>query len=252
MTQRTDTRQQTVFRHQNVTLDFVNPGALKITLAAGTTKWFIPPHWHLLHHGCSGITCLQGRLLLTSATPYGGNGTESCPPGSHIDIRHRDFHNWGSQNPDQELSVELETDDEVLYRNATSAILDADRFPFFSSTPYWVRLLYALMAFSPAAQRFMIDRLLRVQLQMMYFAHDFGIDHGGIHFPFIWWITHPYRLLERPPNWVYDVEWRSIFIISKATQGACYWFGRLFLGMKAEYAEYTPQLQRVEPAVTKS
>lgn len=246
MARRTDTRQQAVFQHQGVTLDFAQPENLKITLAAGTSRWCFPPHWHLLHHGCHGITSAQGRLLLSSATPYGGSGTESSPPGSRIAIRRGDYHSWSSENPAQELIALLESEDEMLYRNAISAILDADRFPFLSTTPFWIRVLYYSLAFSPAAQKAMIDKLLWIQLQMMYYTHDLGIWYGSIHAPFIYWITHPFRPLERPPNWVYDVEWRSIFAISKAIQSPCYWFGTLFLGMKAEYVEYTPHSQDLQ------
>jgi hypothetical protein len=85
----------------------------------------------------------------------------------------------------------------------------------------------------------MNSKLLWIQLQMMYYSHDLGVRYGSIRAPFIYWITHPFRFLERPPNWVYDVEWWSIFAISKAVQRSCYWFGTLLLGMKAEYVEYT-------------
>jgi hypothetical protein len=135
--------------------------------------------------------------------------------------------------------VLLEAEDENLYRNTSSAILDATRFPFLSSTPFWVQPLYSLLAFSPAAQRLMIARLLWIQLQMMYFAHDFRVHHGSVHAPYLWYLTHPYSF-GRPPNWVFDIEWWSIGVISTATQRTCYWLGRLFLGIKAEYLEYTP------------
>jgi hypothetical protein len=179
-------------------------------------------------------------MLIGTATPYGGSGDFSCPPGSSHSIRARDIHVWASRDPDQELVSLLETDDEILYRNTSSATLDAPRFPSLWSTPLWVRMLHSLLAFSPAVQRRMVAKLLWVQLQMMYFAHDFGEHHGSIHAPFVYWITHPWRLLEREPDWVFEVEWWSVFVISKATQRACYWAGRLFLGMKAEYPEYTP------------
>jgi hypothetical protein len=130
----------------------------------------------------------------------------------------------------------LESEDEVLFRNAISAVLDANRFPFLSTT----QVLYSLLAFSPTAQKAMNNKLLWKQLQMMYYSHGLGVRYGSIHAPFIYWITHPFRLLERPPNWVYNVEWWSIFAISKAVQRSCYWFVTLLLGMKAEYVEYTP------------
>jgi hypothetical protein len=85
----------------------------------------------------------------------------------------------------------------------------------------------------------MIAGLLWVQLRVMYFARDFCVYHGSVNAPFFWFITHPYSL-ERPPNWIFDIEYWSIGVISRAVQRACYWLGRLLLGMKAEYPEYTP------------
>ena len=240
MAQRTDTRHQTVFRqpNQGVILEFVEQNKIKFTLAAGS-RWRSPHHWHELHDGCRRISCLQGRMLVTTETPHGGSGSSDGGPGTYEVIRPGDLHIWSSQNPDHELIVLLETEDDILYRNMSSAILDAIRFPFLSSTPFWVQLLYSLLAFSPAAQRLMLARLLWIQLQMMYFAHDFWMHHGSINAPYLWHLTHPYSF-ERPPNWVFDIEWWSIGVISTATQRACYWMGRLFLGMKAEYLEYTP------------
>jgi hypothetical protein len=83
MTQRTDTRRQTVFRHpdQGVTLDFVEQRKIKFMLAAGS-RWRSPYHWHMLHDGCSRITCLQGRMLVTTETPYGGSGSSAGGPGT--------------------------------------------------------------------------------------------------------------------------------------------------------------------------
>ncbi|KAF2427783.1 hypothetical protein EJ08DRAFT_651205 [Tothia fuscella] len=194
------------------------------------------------------MTSVQGRLLLSYETPYGGSGTVSSPPGDPIDIPRGDHHGWWTDTPSQKLIVLLETEDEILYRNAIRAILDADRFPFLSTTPFWVRMLYSSLAFSPAAQKAMKYKILWIQLQMMYYTHDLGVWYGGIDAPFIYWITHPFNILERPPNWTYDVKWWSIFVVSKAVQRLCYWTGRLFLRMKAGYVEYTPHSQYLRVA----
>jgi hypothetical protein len=81
--------------------------------------------------------------------------------------------------------VLLETEDEVLYRNTSSAVLDAELFPILPSTPLWVRLLYSLLAFSPAAQRLMIAKLLWIQLQIIYFTHDLREYHGTFGFLYL-------------------------------------------------------------------
>jgi hypothetical protein len=138
---------------------------------------------------------VQGRLLLSSETPYGGSSTTDSPPNSRIPIRREDHHSWSSNSSDQDLIVLLESEDEVLYRNAISAVLDANRFPFLSTTPFWIRTLFPLLAFSPVAQKAMDNKLLWIQLQMVYYSHDFRVRYGSIHGPFIYWITHPFRFL---------------------------------------------------------
>jgi hypothetical protein len=179
-------------------------------------------------------------MLVSFQTPYlDRSGSYSSGPGGHWIITPGDTHVWKSRVPDQELVVLLETEDEVLYRNTSSAALDAAIFPSLPSTPFWVRLLYSSLAFSPAAQRLMISRLLWIQLQMIYFAHDFRMYHGSVGALYLWLWTHPFGR-ERPPKWVLNIEWWSISVISIATHCVCYWLGRLFLGMKAEYLEYTP------------
>jgi hypothetical protein len=167
------------------------------------------------------------------------SGNFSSGPGGYFIIRPDFLHGWSSREPEQELIALLETEDEILYRDTSSAVFDAALFPSLPSTPFWVRLLYFLLAFSPATQRQMINKLLWIQVQMMYFAHDFRMYHGSFGFLYLWLLTHPFRS-ERPPNWVYTIEWWSVSLRSTAMHSICYWFGRLFLGMKAEYLEYTP------------
>jgi hypothetical protein len=137
MNQRTDARHQTVFHQPNkgVTLEFVEQNKIKFTLAAGS-RWRFPYHRHELHNGCRRISCLHGRMLVTTETPYGGSGSSTGGPGTYDVIRPGDLHIWSSQGPDQELVVLLETEDDILNRNTSSAILDAIRFPFLSSTPF--------------------------------------------------------------------------------------------------------------------
>jgi hypothetical protein len=162
MTQRTDTRHQTVFHlnDESVTLEFVEEKKIKFTLAADS-GWHSPRHWHELYDGCYKIICLKGRLLLSFARFYVGSGNHLGGPGEYR-IKPGDIHDWSSLDSDRELVVLLETDDEILYRNTSSAVLDAARFPFLSSTPFWVRLVYRLLSF--AAQRWMIATMLWIQL----------------------------------------------------------------------------------------
>jgi hypothetical protein len=102
MSQRTDTRRQTIFHHpdQGVSIEFVKPGQIKFTVAAAK-NWISPIHWHVLHDGCCRITCLQGNMRLTALTPYGGSGTYTGGAGSSVDIERGDHHVWHSDKPDR-------------------------------------------------------------------------------------------------------------------------------------------------------
>lgn len=157
--------------------------------------------WVPWHHQRARSSASSAPQLPTAAT-----APKNSTTGSRIAIRREDYHNWSSYNPAQDLIALLESEDEMLYRNAISAVLVADRFPFLSTTPFWIRILYSSLAFSSAAQKAMKDKLLWIQLQMMYYTHDLRVWYGSIHAPFIYWITHPFSPLERPPNWTYDVE----------------------------------------------
>jgi hypothetical protein len=222
----------------------VDPNHVQVTVPA-KSQWGFPIHWHTSNPAaCSKITCLKGRLQVYTATPFStGDGSESLPPGSWTKIRPGDHMSFRCHrlSADEGLVALLEVDPSqtVLLRNTYSATLDADLYPSLASTPYWVRLLYLMLQYSPQAQRNLTAKLLWVQVQMMRSRHDLYVRHGSVNAPYIWSLTHPLDW-DTPPQWTFDILWRSYTPISKAVQGACYWAGRLLLGMKAEYAEYTP------------
>lgn len=63
------------------------------------------------------------------------------PVPPHVIINPGDHHSLSSQYSDRGLVVLLETENEVSYRNTSSAILDTSPFPFLSSKPIETRLL---------------------------------------------------------------------------------------------------------------
>jgi hypothetical protein len=74
---------------------------------------------------------------------------------------------------------------------------------------------------------------------MTLYAHDCHENHGRIWFGWPW--RHLIFTLEPPPTLVRDYEMRSMVWISKRIEWGCFWTGRLFLGMKDYYEEYTPR-----------
>ena len=65
--------------------------------------------------------------------------------GTSVLIRPKDHHCWSSDNSDQELVVLLESEDDPLYRNTSSATIDAVLFPSLSSTPIVAKTLILLI-----------------------------------------------------------------------------------------------------------
>lgn len=240
MDRRTNTTKQTVFHLslQKLTVEFPRANQVKITIPKDS-GWRFPYHWHSskTHRGCHRVTCVKGHLQIYAATPFGGTAGTVCPAGSDFTLKHGDHHAWGPYNTKEELVVLLEIDNAVLYRNMCSAILDVDHFPYLSSTPLWIRLLHKSLYLSPNIQRWVLSVMLWVQLQMMCCTHDFWQSHGKINAPYLWEMLHPFEL--RPPDWTTRTMWWSQNAISKGVQHACYWIGRLLLGLKGEYPEYT-------------
>lgn len=134
------------------------------------------------------------------------------------------------------LTVDLVAD-HTLWRNVCSATLDKAIFPDLASTPVWIKGLFALLAFIPSWREQLLNPMLWMQLQTIYFSHDFHVYHGRI--PVTWpWLAQPFG--GRAPAWAEHLQLQSLYIISRVVMTSAYWFGRLFLGMKEEYREYTP------------
>jgi hypothetical protein len=246
MSQRPNRRGQNVFELQDplVTFEIMDSTHTRITIPANS-GWGFPMHWHPEGtKGCERITNLSGRIWIAFGNPKTtGSGSIIMSPGLSEVFKPGYHYSFGPDRDDTKLVVllEMEPSQILLFRNSCGATLDAYQYPRLSSTPYWLRLLYRTLGFSPRAQRYFVRKMLWIQIQMMQRAHAFCSDHGEINVPDIWWYTHPWRWGEREPQWTFDLMWWTCAVISTVVHTTCYWVGRLLLGMKAEYPEYTPE-----------
>ncbi|RYP45732.1 hypothetical protein DL768_007973 [Monosporascus sp. mg162] len=203
--------------------------AIRITISP-SSDWKMPYHWHPseIHATVPPQAAACERLTCRSVGPAGMS--LQFVPGQRI-AWHRP-----KNNAKVPLIVDLVAD-HVLWRNICSAILDRDIFPRLASTPWWLKALFAIVAAVPPWRNKLLSVMLWIQLQSIYFAHDFHMFHGyvGVTWP---WFAVPFG--SRPPLWAKRLQLQSTFLIARAVMTIAYWTGTLFLGMKGEYAEYTP------------
>ncbi len=238
---RTDTRTRTLFHlppPATAIFDFSTPNHIHITVPRSST-WRTNAHWHTTgHNECERLEAEKSRMQVsdwkeprTGSTSFGGKIYYFKPDY---------WTTWArEQNLDQELVVVLVVASEVLYRNITSAILDADLFPSLDSTPYWLRAIFALL-WGSRARRWLIAKLLYVQIQAIYYDHSYWEYHGGINALSWWQWTHPFDVGEHPA-WTVKVQFKSQRLFSRGVQALYHWVGRA-IGMKGDYPEYNPRL----------
>lgn len=93
----------------------------------------------------------------------------------------------------------------------------------------------------PRAREALLSWLLFIQVQAILYAHDFRESHGRINC--IWpWTRQPVG--GRPPEWARYLQRQSEYLIAKVVMASCFWFGRIGLGMKGHYPEYTRPSQQ--------
>lgn len=234
------------------TFDFASPDAIHITIPPYST-WAMPLHWHpserdtpaaaataatTVPAACRSVTSLSGRLHVYVATSLWGSYDKLGSTGMSVKFKPGQRVAWNRLKPHAAvpLTVALEAD-HALWRNVSSAVIDAPIFPRLSSTPWWVKSLFAILTFLPSLRDRLLNLALWVQLQTIFFAHDFHVHHGYI--PVTWpWIAQPFG--GRPPAWAERLQVQSFYLIARVVMTWAYWFGILFLGMKGEYVEYTP------------
>jgi len=140
----------------------------------------------------------------------------------------------------EEIVVLFVIQDESLYRNVCSAILDAEKFPYQRTTPLWLRGVFAALKLLPTAKKWLVEWMLYIQLQVIYYKHGYWEYHGGINALPWWHWTHPFNV-GRHPAWTVRMQPRSQRFFSKAVQGAYYWVGRSLFGMKGDHPQYNPR-----------
>lgn len=238
---RTNTTTRTEFNLSlsgEVRFDF-SQQTIQITIPVGST-WYMPYHWHDRILDMKWIGVEAGELCVIQAANRNGR-TSSVRLTNRADQQGVSFKvtdgvAWKSARLDTKektklpLVVNLDAE-QNLHRNICSAILDKDLFPSLASTPYWVRLLCAIPALRPR----LIDRALWIQLQAIYWKHDFRVSHGEIPFAYPW-VMWPFG---SAPDWATEAQIRSRWWISSIVMSSAYWTGRLLLGMKGEYPQYS-------------
>lgn len=221
--------------------------AIYVTIPPQST-WRMPYHRHpseVLNSNttpaCHSVTSLSGPLLIVWAA-----GIRSANLSGHTGVSHIfEPGLWvGWSRPSDRSSTLLKVAfiaEHRLWRNICSATLDRDIYPQLSTTPFWVKGMFALLSFLPSWKSGMLDAMLWIQLQSIFHAHDFHLYHG--HIPFIIWAMFPWIWPNRPAPWVQRLQLRSLCIISRLVMTSSYWVGRLLLGMRGEYAEYSPKIE---------
>lgn len=119
-----------------------------------------------------------------------------------------------------------------LWRNVWSVTLDRGIFPKLAATPGWLRGLYVVLTFAPLSRHRLLDPTLWTQLQTIFFAHGFHLDHGYVLLTWPWTDLQPFG--GQAPMGVRLLEVQSRYLIARVAMTSSYWGGRIFLGMKGE------------------
>lgn len=248
---RTDTIPRTSFTlpYPNAaTFDFIAQHQIRVTVPANST-WRTETHWHspeqenclLLHTEQCEIHFGWYKEPRTGADIFG--------PGN-FDFRPGCWTYWSrisdpGEAP-QKIVVIFVVRDASLYRNTCSAILDAERFPYLSTTPLWLRGVFVALGVLPTARQWLVRWMLYVQLQTIYYEYGYWQYHGGIN-ALSWWQSVFTWSIGEHPRWTVPLEYQSQKIFSKVVQGAYSWMGRSLFGMKADYPQYNPRFGQGSP-----
>ena len=238
---RTNTTTFTVFTlppPMSADFDFSTPNDIRITIPEAST-FRVPCHWHSPdRENCLFLKAEAGSMQVSyhkeprTGGVKIGQGDYKFQPGYWTE--------WTQSKQDEKAIMILTVSNEGLQRNVCSAILDAENFPHLTTTPLWLRGLFAAMRMQPAARSWLVDKMRYVQLQAIYYQHECWQYHGGINALRWWQWTHPFDIGQHPA-WTVSVQYRSQKVFSKVVQGIYYWTGKLCLGMRGDYPEYNPQ-----------
>ncbi len=235
---RTVTRTQPLFRlsyPQPVIFDFSRRDrhTFEVTIPA-SSRWGPIPTFHLREASCIKVFTYSGMCSVFSQSILRGSGTTVGPPGMLFAQPVREYLVWANHGQTTPASV-LVTADVQLYRTLCSVAQDAERYFHLCSTPAWIRALYEVLGWVPyygdLAQKGLVRAVLYVQVRAVFYKNDCWPYQGKIWIDWYWWTT---------PRWVlYFQAWTTV-LISRGTLAALYWVGRLVLGIRESYEEYTP------------
>lgn len=202
----------------------------------------MPLHWHPSEDhavACERVSCLEGSLRVFVARGISGGYDKLGSAGMSVKFAPDQRVAWNRSWKDDKATLRVDlAADHALWRNICSAVLDRDIFPELASTPSWVKAVFALLVVVPRWRGRLLSLMLWCQLQAIFYAHDFYMYHGYV--PVTWpWITQPFG--GRPPAWAKRLQLRSLYAIGAGVMTLAYTAGTLFLGMKGEYEEYTPE-----------
>ena len=183
---------------------------------------------------CRRVTVVKGRLSITCSS----QGNISGGTGLDVELTPDDRVAWKRRSGDNDLLIVDLLADVILWRNICSATIDRDIFPNLASTPYWFKAFFTILAPISRYRVKLLDLIFYIQIQMIFYAHDFYVYHGTIQLHSLWLLPWIFR---QAPPWVDRFELQISYIITRVVMATAYWVGKLFLGMKGEYSEYTPR-----------
>ncbi|KIW93393.1 uncharacterized protein Z519_05998 [Cladophialophora bantiana CBS 173.52] len=98
-------------------------------------------------------------------------------------------------DPEVPLTIDMVAKDHALWQNGSGAVLDRAIFPPLSSTPWWLRALFVILAVALLPWRNkLLNPMLWVQLQTIFFAHDLRLPwlrtrDMAMDCAAVWWCT---------------------------------------------------------------
>lgn len=255
LSNRTPTAHQQVFNLQDphpVIFDFsrLATDGLLITIPP-RSAWTSRRYWHFTPEACEEMWLVSGHhwygsgFVTSPGSGVGGGG----PPGSRLltmvpkmwIVWKRDTIRAAYANEALEVALRFPSpQNHEMYRQICSVQQDAEVYFHLATTPFWLRVTYALWKNIPFVGKYITERLvawcLWVQLRVIYAKSDYWTYEGKIPYTLPWHLRNLFD--NRPPPHLVEKELKSVITISRRVRKSCYWVGTNLLGMKASYEEY--------------
>jgi hypothetical protein len=191
------------------------------------SQWYSVRHAHLTKEACISIQVLSGRWFV--------NGMQAWRPVLWGPQLVKQWMSFGYDDPEGNAATAKLIGSEQtrrLYHTIASVVQDAEVYFALCTTPIWIRAVYWFAGLiSRHAQNWIVQRVLWIQLRMIFHQNDFLESHGACYiFRQYYWMN--------PPRWVPEFEAWSEFAIARIVLVWNYWLGRTLFGMSADYPEY--------------